>query len=50
MDKSDSIKGTMDDMMKMATSTNAAKVTIGWDTPDNGYLEITFFAKKPKRR
>lgn len=44
------IEDVQEQMLSMARSTNAAKVTIGWETISGGYLEVTFFSKKPRRK
>lgn len=45
---------TIDDiqerMSKMARSTNAAKVTIGWEATEGGYMELTYYTKKPRNK
>lgn len=44
------IDDIQDQMMRMSRETNAAKVIIGWETISGGYLEVTFFSKKPRRK
>lgn len=38
----------LESMQKTASDTNAAKVTIGWETLNCGYMEVVYYAKKPK--
>ena len=37
-------------MQKTASDTNAAKVTIGWETISGGYMEVVYYAKKPRNK
>ena len=37
-------------MSKMARSTNAAKVAIGWESTEGGYFEVVYYIKKPRNK
>ena len=37
-------------MSKMARSTNAAKVSIGWEATEGGYFEVVYYIKKPRNK
>lgn len=50
MDSQRTIDQVLESMQDISKDTNAAKVTIGWETSDNGYLEFTYYSKKPIRK
>ena len=40
------IEEAQEQMLSMARSTNAAKVTIGWEAIEGGYFEVVYYIKK----
>lgn len=44
------IEEVQDQMSKVARSTNAAKVTIGWEATEGGYFEVVYYTKKPRNK
>ena len=42
------IEDVQEQMLSMARSTNAAKVSIGWEHTEGGYFEVVYYIKKPK--
>lgn len=40
------IEEVQEQMLSMARSTNAAKVSIGWEHTQGGYMELTYYTKK----
>lgn len=44
------IEEVQEQMSKMARSINAAKVSIGWEHTEGGYMELTYYTKKPRNK
>ena len=44
------IEEVQEQMSKMAHSTNAAKVSIGWEATEGGYFEVVYYIKKPRNK
>lgn len=44
------IEEVQEQMSKTARSTNAAKVTIGWEATEGGYMELTYYTQKPRNK
>ncbi len=44
------IEEVQEQMLSMARSTNAAKVSIGWEHTQGGYMELTYYIKKPRNK
>ena len=44
------IEEAQEQMLSMARSTNAAKVTIGWEAIEGGYFEVVYYIKKPRNK
>lgn len=45
-----SIEEVQEEMMSMARSTNAAKVSIGWEATEGDYFEVVYYIKKPRNK
>lgn len=44
------IEEVQEQMLSMARSTNAAKISIGGEHTEGGYMELTYYTKKPRNK
>ena len=44
------IEDVQKEMLSMARSSNAAKVSIGWEATEGGYFEVVYYIEKPRNK